>query len=71
MFKFYSDTRLKLEVQSQLDSKEAILKGLQSEKKIIEDNFRDKLKENEKQNLKEIERLKELHRYQLKMYMCS
>ncbi|KAG8190594.1 hypothetical protein JTE90_017859 [Oedothorax gibbosus] len=56
-----TESKLKTEMQSQLDSKEAKLNDLQSEKKQIENDFRDKIKESEKQNLKEIERLKELH----------
>lgn len=62
--------RLKSELESQLDFKEAKLKELQCEKKQIEEDFRNKLKDIEKQNLKETERLKELHRYELEMCRC-
>ncbi|GFT60087.1 fas-binding factor 1 [Nephila pilipes] len=55
------ETKLKLEIEAKIRALEDKLNNVELEKKLLEQNFKIKQEDTEKENLKEIQRLKDLH----------
>ncbi|GFR00362.1 fas-binding factor 1 [Trichonephila clavata] len=55
------ENKLRLEFEEKIKAAESKLNSVQQEKSLLDQNFKIKLEQSEKENLKEIQRLKDLH----------